>query len=330
MQTINKITASLEGVKRIGLGGHIRPDGDCVGSTVALYSYLKKNYPEIHVDLYLEPISEKFMFLKYADEIISTVEPAEPYDLFILLDSSDKDRLGQFLPYFTTAKRTLCIDHHISNTGFADDNVVIPTASSTCEVLYDLLEPELVDYDVATALYLGIVHDSGVFKYSNTSVHTMTIVCRLMEFGVPFTKIIDDTYYAKSHVQNQILGRALMESVMFFEGKCIFSVIKQNIMRLYGITSKDLDGIVEQLRITKGVECAIFLYETDEYDYKVSLRSNEIVDVSKIASDFGGGGHIRAAGFNMKGSPHDIINNISERIEKQMNEIEQNAKEVEA
>lgn len=327
MQTIENLAACLSDVTSVGISGHIRPDGDCVGSTLGLYAYIKKNYPQIQVDLYLQPISEKFHFLKYADKIQSTVDAemveSTEYDLFILLDSSDKDRLGEFLPYFESAKRTLCVDHHISNTGFADDIVVVPTASSTCEVLYDLMDPELIDYDVAVALYLGIVHDSGVFKYSNTSAHTMMIAGSLMEKGIPFTKIIDDTFYSKSYVQNQILGRALLESVVFYDGKCIFSVMKKNIMKLYGITSKDLDGIVEQLRITKGVECAIFLYETEEYDYKVSLRSNEIVDVSKIATYFGGGGHIRAAGFNMKGSPHDIINNVSELIEKQIREADE-------
>ena len=115
-----------------------------------------------------------------------------------------------------------------------------------------------------------------------------------------------------------MLGRALLESILFFNGKCIFSVIKRDIMEFYNITSKDLDGIVEQLRITKGVECAIFLYEVAELEYKVSLRSNEIVDVSKIATYFGGGGHIRAAGFNMKGNMYDVINNISQQIEKQL------------
>lgn len=97
-----------------------------------------------------------------------------------------------------------------------------------------------------------------------------------------------------------------------------FSVVKKSEFDFYNITNKDLDGIVEQLRITKGVECAIFLYEVGELEYKVSLRSNEIVDVSAIATYFGGGGHIRAAGFNMKGTVYDVINNISEQIEIQL------------
>lgn len=315
---MEKITDYLNGVKNIGMAGHIRPDGDCVGSCLGLYTYLKHQFEDLKVDLYLEPISEKFSFLKYSDEIINEYQGDKEYDLFISLDSSDIDRLGDFRPYFENAKNTLCIDHHISNNAFAQSNVVYPKASSASEVVYNMLVEEKVDYDVACALYLGIIHDSGVFKYSNTSAETMSIAGKLMEKGIPFTNIIDNTFYAKTYVQNQVLGRALLESVVFYDGKCIFSVVKRDEFELYNITSKDLDGIVEQLRITKGVECAIFLYEVGELEYKVSLRSNEIVDVSTIATYFGGGGHIRAAGFNMKGNVYDVINNISEQIELQL------------
>lgn len=315
---MEKIADYLNNVKSIGMAGHINPDGDCVGSCMGLYTYLKNQFKDINVDLYMQPISEKFAFLKYSNEIINEYQGDKVYDLFISLDSSDVDRLGDFRPYFDSAARTLCIDHHISNTSFANDNVVYAKASSASEVVYDMLDEDKIDYDVACALYLGIVHDSGVFKYSNTSAHTMCIAGKLMEKGIPFTWIIDSTFYTKTYVQNQILGRALLESVMFYDGKCIFSVVKRDEFEFYNITNKDLDGIVEQLRITKGVECAIFLYEVEELEYKVSLRSNEIVDVSAIATHFGGGGHIRAAGFNMKGNVYDVINNISEQIELQL------------
>lgn len=314
----NNMKDFLAGVRTVGMAGHLRPDGDCVGSCLGLYTYIKHNYSDIDIDLYLEPIADKFMFLKYADEIKHEYVEGKEYDLFISLDSSSLDRLGEFVPYFENAKNTLCIDHHVSNTSFAAHNIVFPKASSASEVVYTLLEEEKVDYDTACALYLGIVHDSGAFKYSNTSAKTMNIAGKLMEKGIPFTNIIDNTFYTKTYVQNQILGRALLESVLFYDGKCIFSVVKKNEFDFYNITSKDLDGIVEQLRVTKGVECAIFLYEVGELEYKVSLRSNEIVDVSAIATYFGGGGHIRAAGFNMKGNVYDVINNISEQIELQL------------
>ncbi len=314
---MGKLDEILQGMKSVGLSGHIRPDGDCIGSCLGLYNYIKSNYPDIETDLYLQTFAEKFEFLKYSDEVKHEPENKK-YDLFILLDSSSIDRLGEFQPMFDSAEKTVCIDHHISNDKFAMENIVVPEASSACEVLYELLDEDKIDYNTAEALYMGIVHDSGAFKYSNTSMKTMTIAGKLMSKGIPFTNIIDNTFYTKTYVQNQILGRALLESVMFFDGKCVFSVVSRKEMDFYNITYKDLDGIVEQLRIIKGVECAIFMYETGELEYKVSMRSNDIVDVSAIATYFGGGGHIRAAGCNMKGTIYDVLNNISEQIELQL------------
>lgn len=312
-----KLDDVLKGKSSVAVSGHIRPDGDCIGSCLGVYNYIKNNYPSVDVDVYLQSFSDKFNFIRYSDEVRHE-KTDKIYDLFIMLDSSSLDRLGEFTDMFNNAKETICIDHHISNEKYAMENIVFPKASSTCEVLYELMDEDRIDNHIAEALYMGIVHDSGAFKYSNTSAQTMNIAGKLMEKGIPFTSIIDNTFYTKTYVQNQILGRALLESVLFFDEKCIFSVVTQREMDFYNISYKDLDGIVEQLRITKGVECAIFMYETGEMEFKVSMRSNEIVDVSAIATYFGGGGHIRAAGFNMKGTLYDVINNISEQLAKQL------------
>lgn len=312
-----KLDDVLKGKSSVAVSGHIRPDGDCIGSCLGVYNYIKNNYPSVDVDVYLQSFSDKFNFIRYSDEV-KHEKTDKIYDLFIMLDSSSLDRLGEFTDMFNNAKETICIDHHISNEKYAMENIVFPKASSTCEVLYGLMDEDRIDNHIAEALYMGIVHDSGAFKYSNTSAQTMNIAGKLMEKGIPFTSIIDNTFYTKTYVQNQILGRALLESVLFFDEKCIFSVVTQREMDFYNISYKDLDGIVEQLRITKGVECAIFMYETGEMEFKVSMRSNEIVDVSAIATYFGGGGHIRAAGFNMKGTLYDVINNISEQLAKQL------------
>lgn len=312
-----KLDDVLKGKSSVAVSGHIRPDGDCIGSCLGVYNYIKNSYPSVDVDVYLQSFSDKFNFIRYSDEV-KHEKTDKIYDLFIMLDSSSLDRLGEFTDMFNNAKETICIDHHISNEKYAMENIVFPKASSTCEVLYGLMDEDRIDNHIAEALYMGIVHDSGAFKYSNTSAETMNIAGKLMEKGIPFTSIIDNTFYTKTYVQNQILGRALLESVLFFDEKCIFSVVTQREMDFYNISYKDLDGIVEQLRITKGVECAIFMYETGEMEFKVSMRSNEIVDVSAIATYFGGGGHIRAAGFNMKGTLYDVINNISEQLAKQL------------
>lgn len=136
--------------------------------------------------------------------------------------------------------------------------------------------------------------------------------------GIDFSRIVEDTFYKKTYVQNQILGRALLESILLLNGRVIVSVLRKSDMDFYGVDAKDLDGIVSQLRVTKGVECAIFMYETGNHEYKVSMRSTQNVDVSSIALYFGGGGHKKAAGCSMAGTMHDVINNLTLHIEKQL------------
>ena len=185
-------------------------------------------------------------------------------------------------------------------------------------MIYDLLEPDRLDAEIAEALYIGIIHDTGVFQYSNTSPKTMRIGAKLLEYGFDFSNLIEKTFYEKTYLQNQIMGRALLESILFLDGRCIVSAVDRKLMEFYEVTNKDLDGIVNQLKNIRGVECAVFMYETDTLQYKVSMRSTDLVDVAQIASFFGGGGHKKAAGCTMSGTFHDVINNLSAQIEKQL------------
>lgn len=315
---MKKLDELLAGKSTVAIAGHIRPDGDCTGSCLGVYNYICRNYPDITADVYLEQIPESFLFLQGADKIKHDMQEDKTYDLFIALDSGDLGRLGDAVPYFEAAGHTVCIDHHISNIGYADENYIVADASSTCELVYLMLEDEKIDKASAAALYVGIVHDTGIFQYSSTGEQTMQIAGRLMSKGIPFTEIIDQTYYEKSYAQKQILGRGLLESMLLLDGQCIFTAIKKSTMDFYNVEPKDLDGIVSHLRSTKGVECAIFLYETASHEYKVSMRSKEKVDVSKIAALFGGGGHVRAAGCTMSGTMHDTVNNIVVQVERQL------------
>ena len=308
----------LKDVKSVGITGHIRPDGDCTGSVLALYNYIVENMPETDVDLYLEQPGSEFYYLKNIDKIKNTPEDKK-YDVFFVLDCSSLDRIEPFISCFNNASKTVCIDHHVSNTGFTDLSKIEPQASSACEVLYGTMDADKISRNVAECIYTGIIHDTGVFKYSCTSKKTMEIAGEMMEKGIDFSDIIDNTFYKKTYVQNQILGRALLESVLFYDGKCIFTTVTMDEMEFYGVTGRELGGIVEQLRLTDGVEVAIFLYQTGEEEYKVSLRSKKKIDVAAIATQFGGGGHVRAAGYTAKGSVYQIINSIGELIEKQYN-----------
>ena len=314
----------LKGKHSVAIGGHIRPDGDCVGSTIGLYLYLTTYYPEIETDLYLEEIPEAFQMMGHWDVPKHEIVEGKVYDLFISLDCGDERRLGFSEPVFQNAKETLCVDHHVSNESFADTNYIVPDASSTSELVYNLLDYDKMSLETAEALYMGIAHDTGIFRYSCTSPETMEAAAQLMRKGVDTAKITDRTYYEKTYVQNQILGRALLESIMVLDQRCIVSVVRLKEMEFFQAKPSDLEGIVSQMRQTKGVEVAMFLHETAPQTFKVSLRSKERVDVSRIAKYFGGGGHVRAAGVTMKGSVHDVINNLTALIEKQLDEkIEQ-------
>ena len=309
---------ALSKATTVAIGGHVRPDGDCVGSCMALYQYVKNNFKDIQVDVYLEEIPDSLKLFDITKEIKHIVQEDAVYDLFIAMDCGDVKRLGFSGCLFENAKETLCIDHHVSNQAFADNNYIIPDASSTSELAYRLMDKELINTDIAECLYLGIVHDTGVFQYSCTSPETMEAAADLMRRNIRANEIIDKTFYEKTYAQNQILGRALLESSLSMNGKCIVSCVTKQMMDFYGVTPKDLDGIVSQLRVTKGVEVAMFLYETAPLEYKVSLRATNDVDVSIIAQKFGGGGHKKAAGVTMNGSVHDIIDNISAQIELQL------------
>ena len=319
---MENIAEILEGVKTMGIGGHIRPDGDCVGSCMALYLYVKTYYPEIQADVYLDNPKPVFGHIDCMDEIKTELDGDKEYDLFVTCDVSARDRLAIAGPYFDTAKRTACIDHHISNSGFAQVNHIRGEVSSACEVLYGLFDPEKVVRTIAVPIYTGMVHDTGVFQYSSTSPETMRIAGELMKTGFNFSKIIDESFYQKTYVQNQVMGRVLAESILLLDGKCIIGYLKKRDMEFYGVDGKDLDGIVSQLRLTAGVEVAMFIYEVETQSFKVSLRSNGNVDVSKIAVYFGGGGHMRAAGCDLQGSVYDVINNVTDQICKQFQEQE--------
>lgn len=198
------LESMLDGVKSVAILGHIRPDGDCLGSTLGLYNYLGNKYPGIHARVYLEEAAEKFAYLKGFDEIRH--EPDDRvYDLCVCLDSGDMGRLGKFSCYFERARDSICLDHHVTNTRYASANLVVADASSTCEVLYGQLDEAYIDRTVAECLYTGLIHDTGVFKYSCTSAKTMEIAGKLMEKGIDFGAIIDNSFYRKTYVQNQIL-----------------------------------------------------------------------------------------------------------------------------
>lgn len=244
------------------------------------------------------------------------IDPQKIYDLFITCDVSDRGRIGVAGPLFDQARHTACIDHHVSNPGFADVNHVVPDASSCAEVLTDLMDPEKIDTDTAVSLYTGIIHDSGVFQYSNTSPHTMRCAALLMEKGFDHSRLIDDSFNKRTYRQNRILGYALQKAKQDFGGKVISSSVTLDEMKRFKVTRQDLSMIVSQLRLTEGAEAAVFVYELNPNEFKVSLRSNEYLNVAEAAAVFGGGGHEKAAGCSLNGTSEEVIAKILPVLEK--------------
>lgn len=311
------ISEILQGKNTVALGGHVRPDGDCVGSCIGLVLYIKKNFPQIQVNVYLEEVPAVFGQLVGVDQVRNQApKPMNSYDLFITLDCGDRERLGFALPIFQQAKETFCVDHHVSNVGFADVNHIDSEASSTSELVYHLLEKDKMDVDMANALFLGIVHDTGCFRFNNTSPETMEVAASLLRMGAQGDQIIEKTFYERTYEQTKIIGKALSECQLALDGKCLYYVMSAQEMKKYNVSTSDLDGIVSQLWLTKDIEVALFMYELEGHDFKVSLRSSDRVDVSQIARKFGGGGHKKAAGFERKESSERILQLVWDEVGK--------------
>lgn len=314
---MNDLIREIENADSIAITGHINPDGDCIGSTLGMYNYITNNYPGKKVQVYLQEFPDVFMFLNGASEVKHETDD-EIYDLFMSLDCGDPDRFTPFAQYFETAKRTLCIDHHISNKGFGDVCYVEPQACSAAEAIFKLLDEDKINQPCAEALYMGIVHDTGVFKHSNTTRSAMTIAGILIEKGARPSFVIDETFYKKTLTQNKLLGYALLGMKQFANGKIAHTLLTFEDFEKFGASKMDTDGIVDQLRLTSGTEVAFFMYQSGENEYKISLRANNIVNVSEIACSHGGGGHVKAAGCNIKGDSDKIVAEIVAEIEKQL------------
>lgn len=309
--------------KTVAIFGHVRPDGDCVGSTTAVYNYIRDNFPEIHADLFLENFPESYKILRGATDartaFTAECNGGKPYDLAFLMDTPSFERVGaNGAECIKAAKRTINVDHHISNPlNLCTMNLVEPEASSASEVLYMQLDRAKVSKETASSLYLGIVHDTGAFKFSSTGKRTMQVVGDLIEKGVDFAKIVNETYYTRTYKQTLITGLAMQKCKLALDGKVVYSFITPEEMAQFGVTPVELSTTIDTIREVGGTEVACLLYPVNG-KYKISLRSNYVVDVNAIAKEFGGGGHTRAAGGDTSDTPEVAIEKILKLVEKQL------------
>ncbi len=294
IRTFDDLTPFLQNASSAAIAGHIRPDGDAIGSCTALYLYVKKAFPELPVRLYLEEFPHLFDFLPGVGDALHTYDGTKP-DLLILSDVSSVERIGVSGQLYEDARFIISIDHHISNPGIGHENCIVPDASSTAEVVYHLLRRELLDTEIAKLLYLGIAHDTGVFQYQNTSPEVHRIAADLLTYPIGAPELIDRTINTRTYKETRIVGYALANASLFARGRAVISCLTPEETESFGVTPLELSSIVSELRKTENVEAAVFIYPVGD-GYKASLRSRDTLDVSAIAVKYGGGGHKRAAG----------------------------------
>ena len=252
--------------------------------------------------MFLEETKGALLFLTEGRGIRSAVPEGMQFDQLILCDVSSPDRIGVCPELLAAVEDTVSIDHHISNPGICRINHIEPEASSCSEVLAGLMDAERISPEAAEALYTGIVHDSGVFQYGSTSPRTMRTAAMLMEKGIPFSRIIQESFFARSFAESRALGFVLSRAELSGGGLLAVGSITAAEMQEIGAGLPDLDGIAAQLRLIRGTEAAAFFYETAPGSVKVSLRSTNYLNVSELAGRFGGGGHVRAAGCTLSGT----------------------------
>lgn len=302
--------------KTIFISSHVSVDGDNLGSITALLNFLKDLGKDVYV-LKSDIIPEGYNFLPSIDEIVSYDELNNKVaDLYITLDCADLDRLGSNKDVFLRSKNKMVIDHHVTNVGYGDLNIIEPYISSTCEILADILfrTNKKISSDVATSLYTGISTDTGRFLYTNVGPETFEIAKKLMLIGADTEKININLFQSRPMRKLRILQRGIEKMKVCFDGKLTYTFISQRDLQETGAYIYDLDEIVNFIRDTKGVLASFIVKEQDDNSYKISLRSKGSLNVSKIAQKFGGGGHINASGLTYNGKLDEIIESLVKEI----------------
>lgn len=297
---------------------HIQPDGDSLGSILALAMAIKKLKEKANVNIIrVDDIPSDFLFLPGID-MIKEQDINEEVDLFIALDSSDTKRLGIGAEFLLKAKSVICIDHHITNENFGDINIVLSSSGSTCEIVYKFIKymDVEIDKDMASCLYTGINTDTGRFMYSNTTYETHTIVAELIETGIDINSINMNIYQNIPIERVKLFLETLSNLELYADDKVGVVVVSQEMLYKTNASMEDSEGIVSYVRDINTIEVACLLKEMSENEIKVSLRSKRFVDVAKISTKFGGGGHVRAAGCTIYGNLETAKKMVLEEILK--------------
>lgn len=317
---MKEIIEKLKNSERILITTHVNPDPDAIGSGLALYLALNKLLEEEKkvVRFVIQDNVPAFLdFLEHSViiENFGNIQTKYKFDTVISVDCGSKDRIGAVSELITENSLLINIDHHASNKAFGDLNYLVPTASSTCEIMYDLIKEMGVEMtkDIAECLYSGIVGDTGNFAYSNVSKKTFVIASELVDLGINIEFIARNIYFSKTMPRMKILGLALNNFEFIEDKKLSYFFLSYEDMKKYNGEKEDSEGIVEAIRAYDGCDISLFLREEENGQIKGSLRSKE-KDINHIAAIFNGGGHKKAAGFNTDKSKEEVleivINNI--------------------
>jgi phosphoesterase RecJ-like protein len=311
---LEQAAAALRAANSIVTMGHIGPDGDSLGSMLAIAGAAgnagKKAYATFG-----EPfvVGKQFRYLD-TSALVPPLDVPDALDVAVVVDTSVADRLGSALPIVQRAKTVIVVDHHLSRDGDLGDILVIDSsAAAAAQVVYRLLV-ELgwdINTEIATALYTGIVTDTGRFQYGATSAEVHQITAKLLEAGVvPPTvgqHVYEESPFPYLHVAGAVLGRAQLDE----DARLVWSVLLRDDLAKEKLKYEDADGLIDLIRIAEESDVACLLREIGDDKFKGSLRSRGRVDVSRIAGRFGGGGHRNAAGFMAQGSAESIVAQIT-------------------
>ena len=314
--TLDNILEEIKKAETIVVLTHETPDGDAVGSSLAMKIALKQLGKD--ADVIIPKYSRAFSFLPKASEIKKESE-IKKYDLAISVDCADLKRLAAGKEYFETAKTKIQIDHHSINTMFGDYNFVNPVAPACCEVLLGMFEYfELeITQELGTCIITGIITDTGGFQYDGVTADTFEFAAELLQKGINISKVYQKVFSTNTRAQFE-LSRIISNRMEFFEdGKVAFTYMNLEDEKNVGAEEGDHEGLVNIGRNIEGVEVSIFIREKEGTNgYKVSLRSREYVNVADVALMLGGGGHIKAAGCFVQGTVEEVKEKILSEIRK--------------
>jgi phosphoesterase RecJ-like protein len=296
----------IESTDSFYLATHIRPDGDALGSLLALALGLEAQSKRV-ARLCADAAPENYHFLPQAERVCAK-PPAWTPDVGIVVDCDGLSRLGPLEATFAALPHVIDIDHHASGQTFGEARLVDARAAATGEIIFHLLTALEIacDPDIATCLYAAILTDTGRFCYGNTTAESLSVAAALVQSGADPHYISRRIYEGRSVAATHLLGIALSRLSANHDSQVVSSTLTQGDFAQTNATPSDTEGIIDHLRSIGGPQIAILFVEMDKGDVRVSMRSDGSVDVSQIALGFGGGGHMMAAGCTVQGRIEDV------------------------